>query len=380
MHSNGRPLTQDQLAQLAERVEPEKAEDFELEGTSKAISITFHRGDGQEAPEISLRRILDEEGRETVGWEIVSSQSFSFGLNVTDVGRAPLPERDDDVPDELDAFLPASAAIGDAVEVADPPPIRRFRRRSGQLVKPEWVFLPDDRQVYKPSSKKGSAHSLVGKLQVWLDPNAPNPNYVASAALISKNAILTAAHAVPWFLVANSLPFKALFIPAYFDGKSVFTRSDGSTPFAWCEGAWGYPGHAQGDDMAVWKLSAPLGQEWGYFGYKTYTDDWEDMPVWRLNGYPGDLNNGQRPARDAFFPIVDDDDDGAGVELEYFADTSGGMSRGPLWGWFEKNGVPKPYIIGTHVGGEDNVLEETHNLAAGGPALSALIKWARDNW
>jgi hypothetical protein len=32
------------------------------------------------------------------------------------------------------------------------------------------------------------------------------------------------------------------------------------------------------------------------------------------------------------------------------------------------------------VGGEDNVLEEKHNLAAGGPALSALIKWARDNW
>jgi len=379
MHSNGRPLTQEELAQLAERVEPE-GEDFELEGTSRLGTVTFYEGDDGEAPEISLRRILDDERRETVGWEIVSSQPFTFGLNVATVGRAPLPERDDDVPDELDAFLPPSAVMDDVVEVADPPPVRLLRRRSRQLVRPEWVFPPDERQVYKPSAKKGSAHSLVGRLHVFLDSTSPWATYTGSAALVAKNAILTAAHVVPWTFLVTNTPFKALFVPAYFDGQSVFTRTDGSHPAAWCLGAWGYPGHAQGDDMAVWKLSAPLGQEWGYFGYKTYNDDWEDLPVWRLNGYPGDLNNGQRPARDFNFPITDDDDDGAGVELEYKADTSGGMSGGPLWGWFDKNGVPRPYIIGTHVGGEDNVLEEKHNLAAGGPALSALIKWARDNW
>jgi V8-like Glu-specific endopeptidase len=378
MHSNDRPLTEEEVAQLAARAEPE-GKDFELDGSSSSCNLTFYGNEDE--PEIRLRRILDREGRKTVGWELVSSQPFSYGLNVTDVGRAPLPERDDDLPDELDAFLPGTA-VGDAIEVADPHPARPLRRRNHQLVRPEWVFYDpdDDRQVYKPSSKAGSAHSLVGKLQVWLDKNAPGPTYGASAALISKNAILTAAHAIPWFLVANSLPFKALFVPAYYDGKSVFTRADGSTPFAWCTAAWGYPGHDQGDDMGVWKLSAPLGQEWGYFGYKTYSDNWEDMPVWRLNGYPGDIGYGTRPARDFDFPIVDDDDDGAGVELEYFADTSGGMSGGPVWGWFDKNGVPKPYIIGTHVGGEDNFLEEKHNLAAGGPALSALIKWARDNW
>jgi V8-like Glu-specific endopeptidase len=375
MHSTGRPLTREEVAELAARSKPE-SEDFELEGSLSSCELTFY-GDDTE-PEISLRRILDED-RRTVGWELVSSQPFSYGLDVTHVGRATLPERDDDLPEELDAFLPGTA-VGDAVEVADPLPARPLRRRSHQLVRPEWVFSPDDRQVYKPSSKKGSAHSLVGKLGVRPDPNDPTSAYTGSAALISKNAILTAAHMVPWFQVANNLPFKALFVPAYFDGKSVFTRADGSTPFASCTAAYGYPGHDQGDDMAVWKLSKPLGQEWGYFGYKTYNDDWEDMPVWRLNGYPGDLANGKRPARDFDFPIVDDDDDGAGVELEYLADTSGGMSGGPVWGWFDKNGVPRPYIIGTHVGGEDNPLEETHNLAAGGPALSALIKWARDTW
>ncbi len=132
--------------------------------------------------------------------------------------------------------------------------------------------------------------------------------------------------------------------------------------------------------MGVWKLAEPLGQELGYFGYRTYTDDWEDMPVWRLNGYPGDMSNGQGPARVVDFPITDDDSDGAGIELEYRADSNSGMSGCPDWGWFDKNGAPRPYIIGTHSGGEDNFLEEKHNLAAGCSALSALIKWARTNW
>ena len=311
----------------------------------------------------------------------MSSQPFTFGLDVGSVDRAPLPERDADIPDEQVAFLPPNSSHDDTVEVADPIPVRPLRRRDGTLITPEYLFGIYKRQSYKPSNVKKSPHSLVGKLQVWLGSGPPaGPSYVASGALISENAILTAAHAVPWLWVDWDLPFKALFVPAYYDGKSVFTRSDGTTPAAWCYNVFGYPGHDQGDDMAVWKLSEPLGLEFGYFGYKTYSDDWEDLPVWRLNGYPGDMDGGQRPVRVIDFPITDDDNDGAGVELEYKADSKGGMSGGPVWAWWDKNGVPTPYIVGTHAGGEDNFGEEKHNLAAGGPALSALIKWARDNW
>jgi V8-like Glu-specific endopeptidase len=379
MNGNDRPLTREALARLAARIEPERDDGFELEGTRTFRSITFAGENSGEAPEIGLRPIVGDDGRETVGWEIVSSKPFTFGLSVRSVGQASLPQSGAEVADELDAFLPAGAAVDDVVEVADPMPIRHLRRRSGQLVQPDWVFPPDQRQTYKPSAKKKSPHSLVGKVQVWLDP-AAGPSYAGSAALVSTNAILTAAHVIPWFNVQYNLPWKALFTPAYFDGQSVFTRKDGSTPAAWCTNVWGYPGHSQGDDMAVWRLDAPLGQELGYFGYKTYNDDWEDMPVWRLNGYPGDMFNSERPARVIDFPITDDDDDGAGVELEYKADSSGGMSGGPVWAWFEKDGKSKPYIVGTHSGGEDNFAEEKHNLAAGGSALSALIKWARDNW
>jgi len=379
MERGDRPLTSDELALFPDRVE-RQGEVFEFEGAPLISTVTFYGGDEREAPEISLRRRQDDRQQEGGGWEIVSSKPMTLGLNVETVGRATRPAPDDDVPDELDAFLPPGAVLDDAVEVAEPLPIRPLRRRSGQLVKPEIIFPPDDRQIYKPSSKAGSAHSLMGKLEVWLDPSAPSPSYAGTGALIAKNAILTAAHVIPWFQVANSLPFKARFIPAYFDGASVFTRADGSHPASWCTGAWGYPGYSEGDDMGVWRLATPLGQEWGYFGYKTYNSDWEDLPVWRINGYPGDLANGQRPARDFNFPITNDEDDGAGVELEYQADTNSGMSGSPVWGWFDKNGVPKPYVVGTHKGSEDNPFEEAHNIAAGGPALSSIIKWARDNW
>ncbi len=66
--------------------------------------------------------------------------------------------------------------MDDVVEVADRVPTRYLRRRGGERVKPELVFPPDQRQTYKRSGKKKSAHSLVGKIQVWLDPpDDPNP-------------------------------------------------------------------------------------------------------------------------------------------------------------------------------------------------------------
>ena len=76
----------------------------------------------------------------------------------------------------------------------------------------------------------------------------------------------------------------------------------------------------------------------------------------------------------------DDDNDGAGVELEYKADSSDGGSGGPVFGWWSGS----PYVIGTHSGWETEYRfpwhQASHNLSAGGGALSSLIGWARSNW
>lgn len=269
-------------------------------------------------------------------------------------------------PKDSEPFLPKWSGVSFAPRAAAMPsrPIRR--RRNGARVHPEYVFPPDGRQVYYPSAYPWR---IVGRIFVWSNASAPSWAWSGSAGLVSRNAILTASHVVPWGSGSN---WKALFVPAYYDGASVY----GANAASWVTSARGYDDHDQGDDMAVMQLAQPLGDWLGYFGYKTYNDDWEDGDYWTLAGYPGDVANAQRPSANYWFPITDDDNDGAGVELEYKADTNSGNSGGPVFGWWSG----KPYVIGTHSGGEDNFGEPKQNVAAGGSALSSLIAWARSNW
>ena len=56
--------------------------------------------------------------------------------------------------------------------------------------------------------------------------------------------------------------------------------------------------------MCTLKLYTPLGNSLGYFGYKTYNDDWEDGNYWTKCGYPGAIASGQRPSRITWFMTV----------------------------------------------------------------------------
>ncbi len=175
---------------------------------------------------------------------------------------------------------------------------------------------------------------------------------------------------VPW----GSSNWKALFIPADYNGSSLY----GSSAASWVTNAQGYSNHSQGDDMAVMRLAVALGDSFGYFGNRTYNSAWQDQSVWTLPGYPGDKDNppAERPWLHLNFPIIDDDNDGAGVELEYRADAYHGQSGAPVFAWF--NGSPD--VVGTHSGCEDNFGEPRQNCAAGGAALTNLVRWARSTW
>lgn len=165
------------------------------------------------------------------------------------------------------------------------------------------------------------------------------------------------------------------FVPAFYDGQSFL----GAGIYSFVQTCKGYKYHDQGDDMAALKLYTPLGDTLGWFGYKTYNDKWEDGLHWTKCGYPDAVAGGRRPSRIEWFPIIDDDSDGACVELEYRVDASGGDSGGPVFGWWGG----KPYLIGTHSGSEEELdwfSVVQNNVAAAGIALSNLIGWARDNW
>lgn len=282
--------------------------------------------------------------------------------------RAEVPGPDAEFEHEFEPHLPEQDGVTYHPKFGANQIQERLRRRSGATVQPERVFPPDERQVFYPS---GYPWRCIGKIYTWTDPSG-GWTWTGSGALVGRNVVVTASHVVPW----GSSPWMMKFVPATWDGASVI----GSSVESYVQYYYGYKNHNQGDDMAVLKLYTPLGNTLGYFGARTYHDSWEGGHYWTKVGYPGAVASGARPSRIAWYPIVDDDSDGAGVELEYKADSSPGDSGGPVFGWWSG----WPYVIGTHSGWE----EEYHfpwymvknNLAAGGGALTNLVRWARNNW
>lgn len=268
-------------------------------------------------------------------------------------------------PEDASAYIPDWTAVSATPNLAPPAEGRFLRRRTGATVRPEWVIDWDGRVAYVPNTYP---LSLVGRIFVWTDAASPSWAWWGTASLLGTRTIMTASHVVPW----GSGNWKALFIPGYFNDGSIH----GPWAASWVTNAHGYSSHSQGDDMAVMRLDVPLGNSLGWFGFETYHGSMQDHSWWTLPGYPWDKDGGNRPWMHQNFPIIDDDNDGAGVELEYRADTEGGQSGAPVWRW--KNGSPT--VVGTHSGGENNAGEPRQNVAAGGPALTNLLHWARGTW
>jgi hypothetical protein len=167
------------------------------------------------------------------------------------------------------------------------------------------------------------------------------------------------------------------FVPAYYDGVSTL----GSGVSSYVSDYWGYDtDRVSAWDMAVLRLYTPLGVNYGYFGTKDYHPSWQGGNYWTLAGYPGAIAGAARPSRQMWWPVLDDDSDGAAEEVEYEADSSPGNSGGPVFGFWSG----APYAIAAHSGGSKTTflwwtLEDT-NVGAGGSALNSLVAWARSNW
>lgn len=318
-------------------------------------------GDATEAVETNERGLLTVSDPGTVLGIVVGNVA---PVSPADIA-ATTKESDDGSTDVGASYIPDWAAVSPTPPLAPESAAPHLVRRNGARVRPEWVIQPDNRSAYYPNAYP---FSVVGRIFVWTDAAAPNWTWWGTASLVGARVILTASHVVPW----GSGNWKALFVPAFYDGASIH----GTWAASWITNAHGYSSHVQGDDMAVMRLAVPLGSSLGWFGFRTYNPAWQDHSVWTLPGYPWDKDSGNRPWLMLNFPIIDDDNDGAGVELEYRADTEGGQSGAPVFGWW--NGSPS--LVGTHSGGEDNFGEPRQNVAAGGSALTNLLNWARATW
>jgi V8-like Glu-specific endopeptidase len=355
------PQTANELVQLdnqPERIDPQILDRLR---TPKLYLSSRSR---RKRPELDL-----EEVEEGTAWQLDLGEELVVGRLGEETEAVGVPARDARAEVELDAYLPEGDGITYHPKIGTDRIFEPLRRRKGEVITPHgYVFGPDDRVVFVPS---GYPWRCTGKVFAWTDPSG-GPSWSGAGALVGRNVVLTCSHVVPW----GASPWMMQFIPAYWDGSSWL----GSGLSSYVQTVRGYREHGQGDDMAVCKLYTPLGDSLGYFGYKTYNDDWEGGHYWTKVGYPGMVASGQRPSRVTWYPIVDDDSDGAGVELEYKADSSSGDSGGPVFGWWSG----QPYVIGTHSGGEEEYSFPWYivknNVAAGGSALSGLIGWARTNW
>lgn len=247
-----------------------------------------------------------------------------------------------------------------------------LRRVDGRIIEPHYgVFGADNRQVYYPG---GYPWTCVGKILVWDDWGSPYPAWSGSGVLIGDRTVLTAGHMCPW----GSPNWAMQFIPAYYDGTSTLGRGVSS----YVSDYYGYDTDESVSawDMAVLRLYTPLGVTHGYFGSKNYDSAWEGGDYWTLAGYPGAVSGGNRPSRQMWWPVLDDDGSGSAEEVEYEADATAGNSGGPVFGFW--GGAP--YAIATHSGGSKTTflwwtIEDT-NVGAGGGALNSLVSWARSNW
>jgi hypothetical protein len=136
-------------------------------------------------------------------------------------------------------------------------------------------------------------------------------------------------------------------------------------------------------DYAVVVLDLPIGLLTGYVGYRTYDPSWNNQKILQHVGYPTDLANFERPyltegrmhSADAH-PFQSQ----TGYVMGHVLDTAPGHSGGPFWAWFSEERFPR--VVGVDSTGINMPRPNTasDNEAGGGPALSKLISYARQNY
>lgn len=128
--------------------------------------------------------------------------------------------------------------------------------QNSNIIKSYNVFGPNDKELVSSDSRH---FSLIGRLI------APNGSF-CTASLVWKNLILTAAHCV--FSNGEFMKGNYKFLLGASQGKNV---AESEISYVW----WGTtnPQAHRDLDWAIIKLTKPLGEQYGYFGWKTSTEE-----------------------------------------------------------------------------------------------------------
>jgi V8-like Glu-specific endopeptidase len=269
---------------------------------------------------------------------------------------------------------PEWSGISYQPRIAQPFSHGMIRTIDGRLVEQFYGIydVPDARKVFYPQAYPWRC---VGRIFTYTSWPTPNWSWSGSGVLVGPRHVLTAGHVAPW----GSSSWAMLFVPAYWDGASIFGA--GASSYVSDYRGWN-TGSVAAHDISVLRLYEPLGNQLGWMGTRTYDGAWEGGNYWSLAGYPGAIAGAQRPAYQSGVAVLDDDEDGDAQEIEHHGDSSPGESGGPMFGFWGDG----PHAIGTTSGGETisggflGIGNEDNNIAAGGNAMVDLVKWALSNW
>jgi V8-like Glu-specific endopeptidase len=250
----------------------------------------------------------------------------------------------------------------------------RIRTIGNRTIEPHYGIYnnPDARQVYYPQDYPWRC---TGRIFTYTEWPTPNWAWSGSGALVGPRHVLTAGHVAPW----GAQSWAMLFVPAYWDGASIFGA--GAQSFISDYRGWN-SGGGTAHDSCVLRLFDPLGDQLGWMGTRTYDGAWEGGNYWSLTGYPGAIAGANRPCYQSGVAVLDDDEDGDAQQIEHHGDSSPGESGGPMFSFWDDG----PHAIGTTSGGETisggpfGIGDEDNNIAAGGSAMVDLVNWARSNW
>jgi hypothetical protein len=250
-------------------------------------------------------------------------------------------------PVELRPFLPDFAGLHPIPDKARLPRRRILKRRTGERIDPLYVFSPDGRYVYNDHNYPWSCAGQIN-----------NNGWISSGVLVGPRHVLTASHSLDW-----NAPW-AVFNAHHYGNSNL------AVGFTWC--VWYYEklGSVNSDnvdmDYAVCVLDQPLGNWLGWFGSKTYNDDWDDEPYWAHCGYGEDIGNANYPTFQQDICLEEED----GGNMKAMSSTTGDFthahSGGPVFGWWDG-----PYVVGV-VSGQ----AQGKNWISGGVSMVRLIKEA----
>jgi hypothetical protein len=159
------------------------------------------------------------------------------------------------------------------------------------------VFLYPDRYPYTAVCKLYISYLPEGSSS-WVQTGE------ATGYLIGESTMMTSGHVQP----PDGRPWRIKVVPACWAEQSVFGA--GLVTYVSETSSWNSDA---GSDIQVCHLYDPTGKRLGYFGYRGYDSDWEDLQVWTMAGFPYDRSLTSMSAQ---FDIAVRDDDGDDIDLD----------------------------------------------------------------